>query len=75
LPVLVRLEDCEDERSSLTWSQSSVTRELQALLSHTVHHYALIALMLQLNGFEVPEELGVAPSTLRRWRETASCAQ
>ena len=75
LPVLVRLEDCGDEKCPSTWSHSSVTRELQALLSHTVHHYALIALMLQLNGFEAPDEFGVAPSTLKRWRATASCAQ
>jgi hypothetical protein len=75
MPVLVRLEDSGNENDPSTWSHSSVMRELQALLSHTVHHYALIALMLQLNGFEPTDEFGVAPSTLKRWRATAACAQ
>jgi hypothetical protein len=35
----------------------------------------LIGLMLQLNGFEVPEDFGVAPSTLKRWRTATVCAQ
>jgi hypothetical protein len=38
-------------------------------------HDALIALMLQLNGFEPAEHFGVAPSTLKQWRATASCAR
>jgi hypothetical protein len=75
MPMLVRLEDSGNQNDPSTWSHSSVMRELQALLSHTVHHYALIALMLQLNGFEPTDEFGVAPSTLRRWRATAACAQ
>jgi len=75
IPVLVRLEDAGDERDPSAWSYSSVMRELQSLVSHTVHHYALIAVMLQLNGFQPPEEFGVAPSTLKRWRATASCAR
>lgn len=58
--LLVR-EDTE------SWSQSTFVRELQFLLSHTVHHYALIAVMLHLNGVETPPEFGVAPSTLRYW--------
>ena len=47
------------------WSVSTRQRELQFLLSHTVHHYALIALTLRIQGVEPPESFGVAPSTLR----------
>lgn len=47
------------------WSASSIKRELQFLISHTVHHYALIALMLKMNGFVLPDSFGVAPSTLQ----------
>lgn len=47
------------------WSSSTRQRELQFLLSHTVHHYALIALTLRIQGVEPPERFGVAPSTLR----------
>lgn len=75
MPLLVRLEDAGDEEDPSAWSYSSVRRELQSLVSHTVHHYALIAVMLQLNGFEPVAEFGVAPSTLKQWRATASCAQ
>ncbi|MEO1082278.1 MAG: DinB family protein [Pseudomonadota bacterium] len=46
-------------------TRTSVARELQFLLSHTVHHYALLAAALTLRGKVVPAELGMAPSTLR----------
>src|SRR5262245_51244700 len=57
--------------SNSDWSISSLKRELQFLLSHTTHHYALIALALRSRGFEPGSEFGVAPSTLRHWRKTA----
>lgn len=44
---------------------STIGRELQFLISHTIHHYAIIALMLRGAGIEVPEYFGVAPSTIR----------
>lgn len=75
MPVWVRLEDAGDEKDPCAWSYSSVMRELQSLVSHTVHHYALIGLMLQLNGFEPQSGFGVAPSTLKQWRTTSSCVQ
>jgi uncharacterized damage-inducible protein DinB len=53
---------------------SSVRRELQFLLSHTVHHYALIAVLCQLRGIETGPSFGVAPSTLR-YRGQSSCAR
>ena len=57
------------------WSTSSVERELQFLRSHTVHHFALIAVILRLNGLEPGEEFGVAPSTLRHRKESSVCAR
>ncbi|MBO6793366.1 MAG: hypothetical protein JJ895_05615 [Balneolaceae bacterium] len=45
-------------------SESSVLRELQFLISHTVHHYALIGLILRTHGFNPKDDFGVAPSTL-----------
>lgn len=44
---------------------SSVGRELQVLSSHTVHHFALIALTLSAHGVAVDPKFGMAPSTLR----------
>jgi uncharacterized damage-inducible protein DinB len=57
--------------SDSDWSVSSLKRELQFLLSHTIHHYALIALTLRSYGFDPGAEFGVAPSTLTHWRKTA----
>ncbi len=77
---LSRVSVIEDDRvfetllegsSNSDWSVSSLKRELQFLLSHTIHHYALIALVLRSQGFEPDAEFGVAPSTLRSWRKTA----
>ncbi len=64
MPVIVRLEDASADDSS--WCQSSVGREIQALKSHTIHHYALIALMLKLQGVNVSKEFGVSTATLRQ---------
>jgi len=46
------------------WRASSVGRELQFLCSHTVHHFALIKLLLEGAGVELAPEFGTAPSTL-----------
>ncbi len=59
------------------WAASSAIRELQFLVSHTIHHYALIAVLLKMQGFDVAREFpdfGVAPSTLSHWKETGSFA-
>lgn len=53
------------EQEDTPWSESSIRRELQFLISHTVHHYALIALILKTEGIETEESFGVAPSTLK----------
>jgi len=54
-------------QDGLPWAASSAERELQFLLSHTVHHFALIALILRLQGVEPGPEFGVAPATLEYW--------
>lgn len=61
--VLVKMDSGSDYRQH--WAPSTLQRELQFLLSHTVHHYALIATICALGGPEVPARFGVAPSTLR----------
>lgn len=53
---------------------SSVLRELEFLLSHTVHHYALVAVMCRLQNHEPETTFGVAPSTLRYQQSLAPCA-
>jgi hypothetical protein len=59
---------------------STVGRELVFVLSHTVHHQAIIALLLASAGVSTPERFGVAPSTpsivpAARVQEPLSCAR
>ena len=54
---------CDDE--IVTDIESTLERECHFVLSHTVHHMALIALLVQRDGHGVPEDFGVAGSTLR----------
>ena len=53
------------------WCASTGRRELQFLLSHSVHHYAIIAMICGQHEIEVPEGFGVAPSTLKYRESTA----
>lgn len=63
------------ETSPSRHSSSSVLRELEFLLSHTVHHYALVAVMCRLQHHEPEESFGIAPSTLRYQQTQAICAR
>ncbi len=68
-PLRVRVDAAAWRDSELGWGSSTLGRELQFLLSHTVHHYALIAMLMRSHGFEPEESFGVAPSTLSFHRE------
>lgn len=57
--VWVRME------ASGSFLTSSIGRELQVLSSHTIHHFALIAVTLRALGIGVDPNFGMAPSTLR----------
>lgn len=50
---------------------STLGRELLFVLSHTVHHYAIIRLLLEDRGVACISDFGVAPSTLA-YRRAAS---
>lgn len=62
--ILVRVEDGKPFEIA-TWVHSSTGRELQFLLGHTVHHHAIIAMLLSQREVPIPEGFGVAPSTQR----------
>jgi hypothetical protein len=47
-------------------SRSSVGRELAFVVSHTTHHLAIIALLLDQLGWQCPEGFGLAPSSPKR---------
>jgi uncharacterized damage-inducible protein DinB len=53
--------------------ETSLGRELAFVLSHTIHHNALIGVMAKLLGIPTPERFGYAPSTLA-YMESRRCA-
>jgi len=67
--IWVRMEDVDADCPQDPFTTSSISRELQVLSSHTIHHFALIGMTLRALGVAVEEDFGVAPSTLR-YRET-----
>ena len=48
---------------SLDLAPSTLARELAFISSHTIHHFALVALLLHDMGVRVPPRFGYAPST------------
>lgn len=44
---------------------STIERELMFCISHSIHHFALIAMMCREMGVPLSEDFGVAPSTLK----------
>jgi len=68
----VREESDSAAAGELRWLDSSVGRELQFLLGHTVHHHAIIALLLAQRGVDLPKGFGIAPSTQRHERNQSS---
>lgn len=61
-PLAVILMQASDRPPS-RW-QSTLGRELAFVLSHTIHHGAMIAAMAEQMGVPVPAGFGLAPSTL-----------
>jgi uncharacterized damage-inducible protein DinB len=68
--VVVKNDDGGHRAADSGFSPSTIGRELQFLASHTVHHYAFIAMILRLQDIQPPAEFGIAPSTLRYMQET-----
>jgi uncharacterized damage-inducible protein DinB len=64
-PVAVAAVMSEDGQPLIGWS--TLARELAFVMSHTIHHQAIVALLLEQQGGGVPDErFGYAPSTPRR---------
>ena len=73
--VRIRLEGMDGFASDESWASSSIERELEFLLSHTIHHYALVAVMCRFLGHGTDPDFGVAPSTLRFRALQSPCAR
>lgn len=53
---------------------STVGREFMYAVAHTIHHYALIAIMCGMLDVKVPPGFGIAPSTLQHHAEARRAA-
>ena len=71
-PVEVRTASSPD--GAVAWQHSSLGRELQFVISHTVHHAAMIAVSCRARGLPTAEPLGVAAATLRHRRDSADAS-
>jgi uncharacterized damage-inducible protein DinB len=63
-----------DRAGTISHARSSFGRELLYVMSHTIHHNALVALMLRERGISVDPHLGLAPSTPTE-SEPVACAR
>jgi uncharacterized damage-inducible protein DinB len=59
--ALVRSQLTRDAEPATSWS--TLGREIAFVVSHTVHHQAIIALLLHADASELPRHFGLAPST------------
>ena len=54
----------DDNGLDVRHCQSTIERELMFLVSHTVHHYAIIGILLRSQGVKLDSDFGKAPSTI-----------
>jgi uncharacterized damage-inducible protein DinB len=62
----IRVMSMLSETGDTVTSWSTLARELAFVVSHTIHHQAIIGVLLALRGQTVPERFGHSPSTPRR---------
>jgi uncharacterized damage-inducible protein DinB len=65
----------DDPRDPPARVGTTLARELQVLTSHTIHHFAVIALIMRALGQDVDRDFGVAPSTLVYWTRVPGAAR
>ncbi len=70
-PIFVKNDEIKERPPESSFSRSTTQRELQFLMSHTIHHFAIIAMILKIQGFDTPTDFGVAPSTLQYEQSTS----
>ena len=66
----VELSVLLDHRSDSVEVETSLGRELAFVLSHTIHHQAIIGAMASTLDVGVPERFGYAPATLAHLERT-----
>lgn len=63
-PIAVHAQLTAGGATLTTWS--TLARELAFVTNHTVHHHAIIGVLMATHGLGVPERFGHAPSTPTR---------
>lgn len=61
--------------NSAAWTDSSLVRELQFLANHSLHHFAILRLLIRNEALIYDDAFGLAPSTLKhreRQKQTES---
>lgn len=69
VPVQVR-ESVHQDNPAVAVA-STLERELMSLVSHTIHHLALIALLARSAGYPLRDDIGKAPSTIIHERSSS----
>jgi hypothetical protein len=59
----VYVETQLDPSGAMVITRSSVCREIAFLVSHTIHHNAIVAQMMHARGLSVAPRFGLAPAT------------
>jgi uncharacterized damage-inducible protein DinB len=60
-PLLVETQI--DPSGAMILTRSSMCREVAFVISHTIHHNAIVAQLLRARGSDVGERFGLAPAT------------
>ncbi len=69
----VRVRGLVDPRMPAVEFSSTVGRELMFVISHTIHHNAMIAAAARRMGVSLPLDFGLAPATIA-YRDRMACA-
>ena len=63
LEAEVFVETQLDTSESMVITRSSVCREIAFVVSHTIHHHAIMGQLMNARGLAVPPRFGLAPAT------------
>jgi uncharacterized damage-inducible protein DinB len=74
LQVTLQLETLFDASEPPILVDTTMMRELAFVLSHTIHHNAIIGIMAKTLGIALPSRFGYAPSTIAH-QEKRACAR
>ncbi len=60
----IKVREAVDDRGPSICLDSTIERELMALVTHSTHHLAIIAIIVRSFGYDLARDFGKAPSTI-----------